>query len=145
VRNKVATLAAFTLSTFIAYSADKPVKFKIQVVDNSSDLVGQRLVYQLKEKIRASHSMDLIPNCDNGCWRIIVYTLDKEPDDSALKGRATVFSVIWLGMPQNQPGTALFLDSTIGYCGSERVVETAENIIAHTDRLFSKMNAPPSG
>jgi hypothetical protein len=141
VKNRVATLAVFALTAYIAWGAGKPVKFKIQVVDNSSDLVGQRLVYELKEKIRASQSMDLIPNCDNGCWRIIIYTLDKEPDDSALKGRATVFSVIWLGMPQNQPGTALFLDSSIGYCGGQRVAETAENIVAQTDRLFSKMSA----
>jgi hypothetical protein len=92
-----------------AYCGQAAPKFKIQVVDNSSDPVGQRLVYQLKEKIRGSHSMELIPNCDNGCWRIIVHTLDKEPDGSALKANATIFSVVWLGVPESQPNTEFFL------------------------------------
>jgi hypothetical protein len=137
-----ATILATLMLPCIALGADKPAKFKIQIVDNSSDSIGQRLVYELKEKIRASQSMELTSNCDNGCWRIIVLSVDKENQNEALKGFATVFSVIWIGVADFPKGTPLFLDSTIGYCGGQRVKETAEDIVAHTDRLLGRMAAP---
>lgn len=138
------TIAIAILAAAIVHGADKSATIKIQVVDNSSDPVGQRLVYQLKEKIRASHSLELIPNGDTGSIRIIIFSLDKESENPSLKGHATVFSVIWLGVTASQPAAPIFLYSTIGYTGSQRVSETAENILAETDRLVSKMT-PPSG
>lgn len=118
----------------VALSAESP-KPKVEVVDHSSDPVGERLVYNIKEKIRSSLSLDLTSDQKSSHLRLIITTTDKEPN---AKGNATIFSVVWVVIFKDDP-LPRFLDSTIGYCGTTRIAESAENVLASTDKLISSM------
>src|SRR4051812_25699229 len=135
-----------TLLPAIAHGADppEPTPLRIQVVNQAADSVGDRLVNQVKEKIRESHSMKLVPdNKQERCVRLIITTTDKEANSPELKGRAAIFSAIWVILVEDDLSHPRFLDSTTGSCGGKQVTETAANIVAQTDRIVNSKIAQP--
>ncbi|HEY4283140.1 MAG TPA: hypothetical protein VGM62_08750 [Chthoniobacterales bacterium] len=135
-----------TLLPAIAQCADppEPTPLHIQVVNQAADNVGDRLVSQVKEKIRESHSMKLVPdNKQERCVRLIITTADKEPNSEELKGNATIFSAIWVILVENDLSHPRFLGSTTGSCGGKQVTETAANIVAQTDRIVNSKVPQP--
>src|SRR6476660_3769019 len=95
-----------TLLPAIAKCVDspEPTPLRIQVVNQAADSVGDRLVSQVKEKIRESHSMKLLPdNKQERCVRLIITTSDKEPNSPELKSSATIFSAIWVILVEEDP------------------------------------------
>jgi len=135
-----------TLLPAIAQGADppEPTPLHIQVVNQAADSVGDRLVNQVKEKIRGSQSMKLVPdNKQERCVRLIITTSDKEPSSPELKGRATIFSAIWVILVENDLSHPRFLDSTTGSCEGKQVTEIAADIVAQTDRVINSKVAQP--
>lgn len=109
----------------------------IEIVDYSEDIVGKRLVYNIKEKIRESHLMRLT-YFDEPRIKVTIASIAKFEDDPSV---ATIYKVVWLladtkWSPEILDYTyPIYLNSTFGYCGSKRVSETAEGIVADTDDM----------
>jgi hypothetical protein len=111
------------------------------VITQAEDTVGERLVYNVKELIRKSHAMKFMPSeRETNCLRLIINTIELE--ERPTRGMSTVFSVTWVAaLGTHEEG---YIDSTVGYCGSKRVTETAESIVARTERLVSSLTLPRS-
>jgi len=67
--------------------------------------------------------------------KVLITTMDRFPD---IPNTSTMYSVIWL---VDDPNSMLpnYLDSTIGYCGSDVVKNVAEGIVANTDEVMDDL------
>jgi hypothetical protein len=102
-------------------------RIPVEVVATAEDSVGKRLVYFVKEGIRSSSSLDLTVD---GILRIklLIVTLDQ---NSSRPGYSTAYSVVvtWVNPQQPFP---FYLTQYVGYCGSNRVQECAQGLVAST-------------
>lgn len=100
----------------------------IIVQATGNDMVGQRLVYYFKEAIRTSASFRLSQGDEPGI-EVRLVTLDPSSGDT---GGSTVYSAVWtLANPKKY--TEIYLTSVVGTCGTKRVHECAEDLLATTD------------
>ncbi len=106
-------------------------KFAIEIIDNTSDNVGESLVYQIKEKIRESNSLRLTLK-DEGRMQIEIKTLSYEKSQVL-----TIYTVIWILKPVGQ--LPIYYESTLGYVGIDRINNVAISLVAQTDRLIEEL------
>lgn len=106
----------------------------IEVKDRSDGIVGQRLAYFVREEIRKSLAFELVAAYGNRL-QIIICTIPKDenhPNDAA------IYSIIWNFVKSNSDNTGeicIYLDNTLGYCGSDVVLDSAQFIVARTDKI----------
>lgn len=99
----------------------------VEIVQTTSDSVGQRLVYYVKEDIRASDSMTLTFNEKIPRLQVQIVTIDENP---ANPGYSTAYSfvVLWENPKELFP---FFLNNYVGYCGADRVRACASDLVAN--------------
>ena len=121
-------LVAFVLiCTSVAASA----QIKIAIVSTVPDPVGERLVYANKEGIRRSSGMQVVDRVQDGLIRVNIVTLD--PDKSDSSGNRTIYSVVWTAQTFHEIPVTMYLTNSVGICGSSRVSQCADGLIANTD------------
>ena len=103
-------------------------KIPIRIIDQSSDPIGNIFIYKIKELIRSSNSMIL--TVSNKIERIDVICNTMNYDDS---NTATIYSIIWVYASLDN---YIYLDSTYGYVGNQRLSEASENIVALIDKTI---------
>jgi hypothetical protein len=106
----------------------------VQIVDESEDDVGSRLIFRIKEEFRASSAFRLT-DVDEARLKVIVSTMDRFKGDLQRQSIATVYSIIWL--VEDEKTAATYLDNTIGFSGESTIASAAQTIIARTDRLVT--------
>jgi len=106
----------------------------VEVIGSANDMVGKRLIYQIKEDIRRSSIMRLSITDENR-FQLYISTMPKFDDDPSI---ATIYSVIWC-ITGPEMGMSLYLYSSLGYCGRDVVASSAENIVAQTDELITNV------
>lgn len=112
-------------------TAQNSEPYPVEVRHSGDDMIGSRLVYQVKELIRSSRSMKLVSN--NGARFIInIVSLDHDPNSP---GHRSVYSVSIL-FSFVEGGYPLYLTSLVGYAGSDRVRDAAESLVATADRAI---------
>lgn len=110
-------------------------QFAVEVVDRAEDMVGQRLVFKVKEKFNAS-SMFRLTFSDEVRIQVIILTMDRFKGTARSEGTSTMYSVIWaLKSPELILPT--YLDSTLGFAGAWVLDDAAEGIVATTEKLIS--------
>jgi hypothetical protein len=99
---------------------------QVEVSATTSDTVGQRLVFALKEGIRRSSSLALSFDQSKPRIQVNVVTLDQS---TSTPGNSTVYAVVilWNNPAQLFP---FYLTQYVGHCGSSRVVECADGLVA---------------
>lgn len=102
-------------------------KMPVEINNTTPDTVGQRLVYALKEGIRTSSSLDITFDSSKPRLQVKVVTLDTDVKGS---GYSTTYSVVILW---NNPDNfaPFYLTQYVGYCGTSRVVECANGLVAN--------------
>jgi len=98
---------------------------------NSNDRVGPRLVYVIREKIRASNGLRLINNKNNALIRLSIVTLD--PDlNGRTAGERTAYSIAFtFRLPFLD--TDSFLGHSVGHCRRNRIESCALDIVSEMD------------
>jgi len=85
----------------------------------------------MKEIFRSSQRFDLTDD-DSAVMLIVFQTMPrypKQPDSS------TIYSIVWASrLIQSWP---IYIDSTLGYCGAQKIDEVAEDLVADTDNVVS--------
>jgi hypothetical protein len=99
----------------------------VEINSTSNDTVGQRLVYYLKEGIRSSSSLGISFDQKQARLQVNVVTLDQ---DTRIPGYSTVYSVVILWNNPEKP-FPFYLNQLVGYCGSGRVRECADGLVAN--------------
>ena len=107
----------------------------VEVVDNAEDMVGQRLVFKVKEEF-ANSSMFRLTYKDESRVQVIILTMDRFKGNSFQENLSTMYAVIWV-IKDEKLVLPIYLNSTIGFAGSWVLDETAESIVANTEKLIS--------
>jgi hypothetical protein len=114
----------------------------VEIISTAPDVVGQRLVFALKEGIRSSSSLGISFDQSKARMQVNVVTLDQS---TSSPGYSTVYAVVILW---NNPTQAfpLYLTQYVGYCGSSRVRECADGLVANvseqSDGLLKLFQTP---
>jgi len=114
--------------------AQTETKTAVEVSASSNDLVGQRLVYQIKEGIRKSSNMRLTYD-DESRLQLLIITLER---DQINPGSSTIYSITWT---YKMKGELLpyFVDNVLGTVGSMHVQEVADDKVAKTDDELERL------
>jgi len=102
-------------------------QLNVVVEDTARDPIGGRLVYAVKERIRSSSGLKLVPTSNDALFRFAIVTLDDK------SGYSTVYSVVFAAW-QPQSGTWTYLNNIVGTCGSSRLAECADGLVADADK-----------
>lgn len=131
-------LGAIAISAlFLGLSNPSLAQMSVYLGATADDSVGGRLVYAMKEKIRRSAGMTLVDRDQDGRIAVQIVTLD--PDSSSGGGRRTIYSVVWLAKTFHETPIDMFLTNSVGLCGSNKVQECAEDLVADTDKQVTKV------
>jgi len=107
----------------------------VEINSTTPDVVGQRLVFALKEGIRSSSSLGISFDQSKPRMQVNVVTLDQSTTSS---GYSTVYAVVILWNNPAQP-FPLYLTQFVGYCGSNRVRECADGLVANVSEQADGM------
>jgi len=118
-------------------NAGDEVAVGIEVVDETSDMIGSRIVYYVRETIRNSEGYYLAGTNQN---RLVlrITSIDPHRDVAEEKGRMTAISYTWTMGYEHNEYCYCFFSQNIGYCGSDRVKEMAEAIVSEADGLLAE-------
>lgn len=111
-------------------------KTPVYVIETSPDPVGTRLVYALREQLRASHGLALVSNESDSFLQVNLVTID--PGN---KGRETVYSAVITVRQLGRPTARLYWNNFVGVCGASRVKECANGLIAYIDKSSTDIRA----
>jgi len=129
----IAIVIGALISCFSARAIESEVSpTNVEVLDNSEDTGGARIVYKVKELIRKSSSMTLTAKATP---RLVINISTMAYGDSD-RSYLSIYSVIWTIVTPTAVAP-FYANSTMGYVGASRVGETAENIVAITDKMIS--------
>lgn len=136
IRIRIVNLAIFLL-LLVPLSAHAQVVVAVEVNHSSSDLMGQLLVYHFKEGIRASQAMRLAGPFEE--HRLVVNLVTVNIGIPINPELGTAFAVTWTYNLTSRQGAlyGFFLNQTGGWCGSDRIEDTAGSLVAQTDRVIS--------
>ncbi len=107
----------------------------VEVRGYAEDMVGQRLVFKVKEEF-ASSSMFRLTYRDEARVQVIILTMDRFKGNSFQENFSTMYAVIWVFKNEDLV-LPIYLDSTMGFAGSWVLDEAAESIVAKTEELIS--------
>jgi len=130
VRISVALGTVALVACVGAYAADSGMP--VYVAGTADDAVGERLVYAVKETIRKSGGLSLQASTQDAFLAVNMVTLD--PDDN---GSRTVYSFVLTSADSDESHFDYEL-SFVGVCGTDRVVQCAERIVASVDSVSER-------
>jgi len=110
----------------------------VYILATAADPVGQRLIYDLREKVNQSSRYELADKESESLYEIRVTTLDPLVDPR-LRGTTTVYSVVFTGNTFNKAGELFLINSMVGTCPANVVgtMSCASTIVAAFDEALS--------
>lgn len=103
----------------------------------ADDVVGQRLAFKIREGLNASSSMKAVDEYGEALVEISLVCL--RPDENANGSISRYSYQVTLINPKDHYDFAL--THGVGSCGTQRVAECAEGIVATVDRTISELRA----
>lgn len=128
-----------TLAILLAFAMWTPTVFaqlRVYVIASADDTVGNRLVYAIKERIRRSAAMEYVDRPQDGIIGVEIVTLNP---DRAEDSRRTIYSIVWTTKTFHDTPVTMFLTNSVGICGSSRIQECADDLVADTDKQVTKV------
>jgi len=102
----------------------------VHIASTANDSVGRQFVYELREKIRASHGLRLENRSVDAIIRLKIVTLD--PISSGLRGNIgdnTIYSIVFTFRPMDRDAE-IYWGNFVGICGASKIESCARNIVA---------------
>lgn len=136
--------AAALLVSSIAVGAEETKSSKIAVhlyQQCADDSVGQRLAFKIKEGLNASTSMRSVDGYDDAAMHLSLVCLSPDIQDRGTFSRYSYQITI-----TNYQGFYDFaLTHGVGTCGTQRVTECAEGIVATIDSTIADLRSKIKG
>ena len=121
-----------TIACLLAGTAQAGMPVEIEA--NAQDMAGSRLVYAIKERLRASSTMEQTFVQSKMRLKLNIVTMDRGLESTGL---ATIYSAaIVLSIPDQ---TDMFLTHYVGDCGINRLAGCADYIIAGMDAQLDSL------
>jgi hypothetical protein len=107
----------------------------VYIESTARGMQAERLIYAIKEKLRASSTMRVVDNENDSALQIRVNAMDT--DSTAYQA---VYAVTWtFSSPQYPAGLKFYDNSTVGICGAQRIAECGDTLVAETDKEASDL------
>ena len=126
---------ALLLLPLILFSRVALAAMPVEVVATASDSVGSQLVYQIKEDLRKSSSLQLTFSDTELRLQAQIVTLEQYPNSP---GASTVYSVVLTLMVPNQ-SLPFYLTQYTGYCGASAVNSCADTVVSKISEASDSM------
>jgi hypothetical protein len=117
-------------------TAEEARKISVSVRHSGDDNVGQRVAFAVREAVRSSHGYELVSG-PSALLRVYLVSLDPDREND---GHRTAISYVLAMRNLNEfregfPASwyPIYLTSGIVTCGTNRVQETAQSIVAKLD------------
>ena len=110
----------------------------VEINGDASDVVGSKILYNVREDIRKSTYMGLFFKPDQP--RIQIHFLTIDPNENKQNaGISTVYSCVitWAKKDREYP---LYVTSFVGICGESRMEGCAEDIVSRISREADNMH-----
>ncbi len=130
------TLCIVILLCTIAFQSYAQTAIWVEA-DASDDMIGSRLAYSIRETIRKSSGMKLVDRSEDAS--IYLHFLSINPDKRSNENYRTSYAVTWTVQTFHTPPVEMYLTSSVGICGSDKVSSCAEGIAATTDEQAQKI------
>lgn len=106
------------------------IDVKIKYQSDPNDIIGDRLVYNVKEYFRKSQRFQLVDyNTD------VVIIIMTGPPPFGERSIQTIYAVIWtMYWDCDFP---IYINSFVAISGTDRIYEAAEGIVADTDKIIT--------
>ena len=111
-------------------------KIPVQVVHSGNDIVGQRMVYALKERIRASRGMELINDYTRPRIVLSIVSIDNSPSNSGISSAIST-AILYDSLTTRLSGA--YITSYVQTCGTQKAESCAESLTAVTDAETEKL------
>jgi hypothetical protein len=122
----------FPLISLLLMSTTCLAQAKVFISATADDNVGSRLVYSVKEKIRASQNMELVLLQENAAYSVVIVTMDPTTPEM---GYSTIYSVVFT-IKAIDSEIQYYWSSNVGTCGSQVIDGCAEGIVAALDKVI---------
>lgn len=109
-------------------------QMQMVVEATAKDVIGSRLAFAVKERVRTSAGFKLVGTRKDALFRMSLVTLDDKG------GYFTVYSAVFSAW-QPQTGTWTYLDNLVGTCGTSRIAECADSLVASADQVAEEPRA----
>lgn len=104
------------------------IKTPVFVSAQTQGQIGEQLVFELREQLRASQALQLAATASDAANEVHLNTLDNGDGQ-------VVYAVVWLNGNGKQLPT--YRTSTVGYCGSSILPNCARSILSRTDDMIT--------
>lgn len=131
-------IASLYVIALLALATPATAQVKVYVESTAEDSVGGRLAYAIRERIRRSSSMEIADREKDGFIGVHIVTLDPDANN-ANQGTRTIYSLVWTTKTFHQTPVTMYLGNSVGLCGSRRVDECGDDLVADTDRWLSRV------
>jgi hypothetical protein len=115
--------------------AEGPVRVAIKFNVQDEDRIGSKLIYKVKENIRASNGMTLTPLEASSDVQVEIITLMVPVCSGEKQAPSTAYSVLYTFVARPSSYRAAMYHS-IGLCDESSVNDKAEGIVVKTDQLI---------
>ena len=107
---------------------------------NAQNLVGLRFIHAVKEGIRKCAGQTLVECQADADITLHIITFDPDINGpESYRGLRTVYTAVWTAHMPHESQTDVFLSHTVGTCGTDRILEGADYLIALTDARISEI------
>jgi len=128
------------LSSGMAYSRADAQRVNVSADFTAPDDVGKQIASKIRQKIALSPLMTFISSEKTTSLRLKLVTLN--PDDGSSQNQ-TVYSKVLVFHPDSG-GLDLYLSSSVGTCGRNKVDQCAETIFADIDEWADAIRKNPA-
>jgi hypothetical protein len=125
LRFAIACVSLLVSNLIGAAEADEH-KIPVFVAARTDGVTGERLAFALKEQIRASQSMTLVPIENAAAYQVLLSTMDMKDE------YRTIYSVAWAFTSVPPGGLPSLADSRLGVCGEKVIDQCANTLVAQT-------------
>lgn len=131
---QVAAALLITLSIATARAETETSSTLVEVLHRGDDSLGIQLAFHLRETIRKSAGLSLADPGQSSAIQIHVATFDADATSTSRQS-ATTYSVVWTLLDPRGTTPRIFVDHTVGVCGSARLERCPVSVVARTDSM----------
>lgn len=119
--------------------AQQQARAAVYVQSSAEDPVGRLLAFEVREAVRRSSGLLLADRQADARFILRLVTLD--PDRERSPGISTVYSAVYTMWTLHDAPVEMYLDSSVGTCGSSRVESCGRRMAATLDENASEFRA----
>lgn len=124
----------FVILALFCSSAIADTRWNVYVSATANDLLGQRLVSAIRDKLASSPRFELGNSFNDSIFSLNIVTLNPGNEQNAQT--STIYTLVLLLRNRDNLGFPFFVNDLVGTCGAAIISTCVENVYATMDTGF---------